>query len=311
MPTRDDLFLDLAVKAKFLTPEQIDDCRRLQGILSQNAFALSLREIVAKKDFLTADQLRVLNMAVRYEEQRVDDRAFGEFMVQKGFLRREQLSELQSMQEGPYREGRHYPRVEDLAVNRGYLTPPQLHVMLRVREQLAAPPAPAAGAGGGSSPRIPVVQPAIPPPAAPAAPRSVSAGDLKALESGLRLEALSVAYRKIKVRDGSGPAALVHVIDLDGALDAYTSKKFDAYLGDLVAAGGTQIVLGCGKLEYLSSAGIGALTGATKRCRDLGGDVRLAAVPEKIQKIVDMIGLPSLLRTYDGERGAVMSFKYA
>jgi anti-sigma B factor antagonist len=139
----------------------------------------------------------------------------------------------------------------------------------------------------------------------------VSAGDLKAVESGLRLESLSVTYRQVKVRDGGGPAGWVHVLDLDGMLDGYTSKKFDAYLGELINAGGTQVVLGCGKLEYLSSAGIGVLSGSVKRCRDLGGDVRLCAITDKIKKIMAMVGLPGLLRTYDGERGAVMSFKYA
>ena len=309
MATRDELFLDLAVKAKFLTTEQIEDCRRLQGILSQNAFALSLREIVGKKDFLTADQLRVLNMAVRYEEQWSDDRALGEFMLQKGFLKREQLSELQAMQDGPYKDGRHYPRVEDLAIHKGYLTPQQLHVLLRAREHLAAPKP--ANLGSNSSPRLPVLTPAVPPPTAPPPPRVVSAADLKALESGLRMEALSVTYRKVKVRDNAGPSGWVHVLELEGVLDAYTSKKFDAYLADLVAAGGTQVVLGCGKLEYLSSAGIGVLTGGVKRCRDLSGDLRLSDVTEKVRKIMGMVGLPGLLRTYDGEKGAVMSFKYA
>jgi len=113
------------------------------------------------------------------------------------------------------------------------------------------------------------------------------------------------------VRDGAGAAGWVHLLDLAGVLDAYTSKKFDGYLADLVAAGGTQTVLDCAKLDYLSSAGIGVLTGAVKRCRDLGGDLRLCAVTEKVRKIMGMVGLPGLLRTYDAEKGAVMSFKYA
>jgi anti-sigma B factor antagonist len=308
--TREDLFLELAVKAKFLTPAQIEDCRKLQDLLSQNGFTLPLREIVGRKEFITPDQLRVLNMAIRYEEQRADDRAFGEFILKKGFLKPEQLSELQTMQDAPYREGRHFPRIEDLAVQRGYLTPQQLHVLLRAREQLDAPE-PAAAGPAGSSPRIPILQPAIPPPQGPPPARSFSPGDLKALESGLSLEALKVTYRKVKVRDGGGPTALVHVLELDGVLDGYTSKKFEAYVSDLQDAGGIQIVFACPKLDYLSSAGIGVLTGATKRARDLGGDVRLSGISDKVSKIMGLIGLPSLLRTYDGDKGAVMSFKYA
>ena len=306
--TRDDLFVDLALKSRMLSATQMDDCRKLQTMLDQNGFSLGMREIISKKDLLTADQLRILNMALRYEEQRADDVAFGHFIQKKGFLTLEQLNDLLAAQEMPYREGRHFPRLEDLILQKGCLTPQQIHVLVRAREQLEAKPA-VKGGDPGSSPRVPRIQPAIPPPEAPPETRPPSPAEVRALEDGLRIGNLRVAYRKVKVREGGG-SGVVHVLDLHGLLDAFTSKKFEDYLSDLIAAGGTQIVLDCEKLDYISSAGIGVLMGSVRKCRDVKGDLRLAGVPEKIRKIFGLVGLPSLLRIYDAQKGAVMSFKY-
>lgn len=305
---RDDLFVDLALKSLMLSDAQLGDCRKLQKMLEQNGFSLGLREIISKKDLLTADQLRILNMALRYEEQKADDVAFGHFIQKKGFLTVEQLNDLLAAQEQPYREGRHFPRLEDLVLQKGYLTPQQIHVLLRAREQLESTPS-VSGADPGSSPRVPRIQPAIPPPESTPEVRSPSPAEVRAVEEGLRGPNLNVAYRKAKLREGTG-TAVVHLLDLQGALDAFTSKKFDAYLSDLIAAGGTQIVLDCERLDYISSAGIGVLMGSVRKCRDLKGDLRLAAVPDKIRKILSLVGLTSLLRVYDAQKGAVMSFKY-
>ncbi|HYF00882.1 MAG TPA: STAS domain-containing protein [Planctomycetota bacterium] len=306
--TRDDIFVDLALKSRMLSAAQVDDCRKLQTMLEQNGFTLGLREIISKKDLLTTDQLRVLNMALRYEEQKADDVAFGHFIQKKGFLTVEQLNDLLASQEQPYREGRHFPRLEDLILQKGYLTPQQIHVLIRAREQLEARPA-VPGADPGSSPRVPRIQPAIPPPEPEPVVKPPSPADVRALEEGLRMANLSVSYRKVKLREGTG-AGVVHQLDLQGLLDAITSKKLDAYLSDLIAAGGTRIVVDCERLEYISSAGIGVLMGSVRKCRDAQGDLRLAAVPEKIRKILSLVGLTSLLRIYDAQKGAVMSFKY-
>jgi anti-anti-sigma factor len=102
----------------------------------------------------------------------------------------------------------------------------------------------------------------------------------------------------------------VAILDLHGSLDAHTAVKFDEYLHVLTGAGFVHLILVCQKLDYLSSAGIGVLAGVIKRCRDGKGDLRLCAVEEKMRRVMQIIGLLSLVRTYDTEKGAVASFKY-
>jgi len=319
--TRDQLFIDLAVKSKLLSPAQIDDCQRLLTQLAENGFALTLPEIVARKEFLTPTQVRLVNMAVRYEEMRSDDLELGAFIIGKGFLAPEKINECLSLQETPYKEGRHFPRLEALLVDRNYLAAPLMHVIRRAREQLDN--ASAAHRPPGSSPRLQPTRPAIPPPAqleealrsaapppTPAPGRPAKAGpapDWRALEAGLQTGHLTVGLRKTKASED----LIVCVLDVEGLLDSHTSKVFDGYIHDLINARAVRLVVDCGSLQYISSAGFGAISGAVKRCRDSGGDLRFCNVPEKIRKVMAFVGLQGLVRSYDSERGAVLSFKYS
>jgi len=57
---RDDLFIILALKARLLSPAQVEDCRRERQVHGQNAAAPTLPEIVAQKEYLNPEQRRLL-----------------------------------------------------------------------------------------------------------------------------------------------------------------------------------------------------------------------------------------------------------
>jgi anti-anti-sigma factor len=128
---------------------------------------------------------------------------------------------------------------------------------------------------------------------------------LRGVEAGLRQEMLQVAFRRARIQ-GETYAA---VLDLSGSLDGHTAMKFDEYLHLLTNAGFVRLVFVCEKLNYISSAGIGTLAATIKRCRDGKGDLRLCSVAEKMRRIMQIIGLLSLVRTYDDEPSAVASFQ--
>jgi anti-sigma B factor antagonist len=299
--TRDELFIDLAVKARLLSAAQLEDCRKLREILSENSFRLTLPEIVAKKEYLNPDQLRLINVAIRYEELKREDEALGGFITRKGFLPQEKIGECLSAQEVPFREGRHFPRLEEMLTQKGYLTAQQVQVILRAREQLEQQ-----DREPGSSPREPQTRPSLPPPE-PDLPLRPLPASLRAIEAGLKQETLKVAFRRSRIH-GETYAA---VLDLVGSLDGHTAVKFDEYLHALTNAGFVHLVFACEKLDYISSAGIGVLAGAIKRCRDGKGDLRLCSVDDKMRRVMQIIGLLSLVRTYENERAAVASCKYS
>ena len=283
--TREELFADLALKAGFLSPKQLEDIRRLRARIPGSSLPLSLPDVVAKKEMLTHDQLRMLNVAILYEELRHDDEDLAEFIIQKGSLPAEKVRECLAEQEDLYREGHPFPRLEELLARKKYLSDSEVQAILQARALNSAVSAAA------------TARPDLPPRPLPPALRAIQAGSMQ--------ETLKVGFRRARITGESYAA----VLDLSGSLDGHTAPKFDEYLNAVNNGGFVRLVFVCEKLHYISSAGIGIFAAAIKRCRDGEGDLRLCSVDDKMRRIMRIIGLLSLARVYENEREAVDSFK--
>ena len=90
---------------------------------------------------------------------------------------------------------------------------------------------------------------------------------------------------------------------------ACLKTTLDQYLNAVTDAGFAHLVLDCGRLDYLSSAGIGILAATIKRCREGKGDMLLCSVEDKMRRVMQIIGLLSLVKTYENEKTATASFK--
>lgn len=112
-----------------------------------------------------------------------------------------------------------------------------------------------------------------------------------------------MAEEKIKprftVREASEGGASVTVIALSGQLDAHTAPEFERFLEDVVRdEGKRRLVLDFHGLEYISSAGLGVLMGLIEEVRAAGGDMKLAALPEKIFHVLDLLGFPMVFQIF-------------
>ncbi len=104
-------------------------------------------------------------------------------------------------------------------------------------------------------------------------------------------------------RDGT-----VTVVELNGYLDAYTAPEFDKVLEQLFTSGQVRVVVDCGSLEYISSAGLGVFMGHIEQYRSSGGDIVLCALSPRILAIVEMLGFPHIFRIYPDRSGALTAF---
>lgn len=106
----------------------------------------------------------------------------------------------------------------------------------------------------------------------------------------------------------------VDLLELKGRLDAASSPEFRDALESLFAEGRYRIVLDMSQLEYLSSPGLRVLIEGRKRARDLkltdleGGDIRIAAMPQRIKEVFDLTGFTALFEIYPNVLDAVGSF---
>lgn len=101
----------------------------------------------------------------------------------------------------------------------------------------------------------------------------------------------------------------VIVIGLSGQLDAHTAPEFERFLEHTVREDRKiKIVLDFGGLEYIASAGLGVLMGFIEEVRADGGDIKFAAVPEKIYHVLDLLGFPVIFTISTTVEEAVAGF---
>ena len=99
------------------------------------------------------------------------------------------------------------------------------------------------------------------------------------------------------------------IFRVDGYLDAHTFPQLESSLNAEIEAGQHHFVLNMGKLTYISSAGLGVLLGVLKRLQTEKGDLILTNVPDKIKRVVDLLGFSKLFKIYKTEELALADLR--
>jgi anti-anti-sigma factor len=106
-----------------------------------------------------------------------------------------------------------------------------------------------------------------------------------------------MADLSIQVREADGVA----VMRPEGFINAHTVRMFEDALEKLVAEGRFTILLDCQGLNYISSAGLGAIMGLIESVREHGGDILLCNLHDNVYAIFDTLGFTELYRVFPGE----------
>jgi len=105
------------------------------------------------------------------------------------------------------------------------------------------------------------------------------------------------------------PVDGVILVSPTGRLDAHSAADFEARLGAEIDGGAKQLVIDGTGLEYLSSAGLRALLGITKKIRTSGGTIALCHLQPQLVEIMEIAGFNSLIPTYPDQAAAVAAAK--
>jgi len=100
----------------------------------------------------------------------------------------------------------------------------------------------------------------------------------------------------------------IQLVRLSGSLDMYSFPRLETQLNTFFQQGRYAILLDCQALDYIGSAGLGALIGFAKLTREQGGDLKLTNVPERIFKIIELLGFTKVLQVHKDEATALASF---
>jgi anti-sigma B factor antagonist len=109
----------------------------------------------------------------------------------------------------------------------------------------------------------------------------------------------------IKERVVSG----VSVLDLSGKIVLGEGDgQIRDRIKDLLADGQRRILLNLGDVNYIDSAGLGALISSYTTTKRQGGHLKLVNLTKRIQDLLAITKLITVFETYDNEAQALASF---
>lgn len=98
------------------------------------------------------------------------------------------------------------------------------------------------------------------------------------------------------------------VVEAIGSIDSMTADDLLNSFMQTIEGGQPRLVVDMSGVDYTSSAGLRSLLAAMKEARTGGGDLRLAAVADKVHRVLQLSGFTSILKLYPDVDAAVASF---
>jgi anti-anti-sigma factor len=116
--------------------------------------------------------------------------------------------------------------------------------------------------------------------------------------------------KELKIEHETKPveARDIHVLRLEGYVDAHTFTDFEEELTALVEGGHYNLLLDLEKLTYINSTGLGLLMATFRQVRQHNGDLVIAKMSDKITNIFNLLGFSRLIHTYPTEAEALDKF---
>jgi len=101
----------------------------------------------------------------------------------------------------------------------------------------------------------------------------------------------------------------VVVLDIDGKLmGGADAELFQQAVQGLVESGRQRILVNLGSVKWVNSTGLGILIAGFQAARRGGGTLKLLHVSERIQDLLKITKLSSVIESYEAEAEAVESF---
>ncbi len=85
------------------------------------------------------------------------------------------------------------------------------------------------------------------------------------------------------------------ILEVEGRLDSNTAPKFEETLFDAIRNGGRKVIIDCGSLGYISSAGLRVILKAAKDVKRSEGQLVLCALQDYVREVFEISGFDSFL----------------
>ncbi|MBN1679529.1 MAG: STAS domain-containing protein [Anaerolineae bacterium] len=100
----------------------------------------------------------------------------------------------------------------------------------------------------------------------------------------------------------------ITIFSLEGRVDSQGSVQLESALQAAVEAGQHKIALDMAKVSYLNSAALRTLADIITQTREKGGDLRLASLVPKVQRVLHLVGFDKFSSIYETLDQALINF---
>ncbi|WP_405633656.1 STAS domain-containing protein [Streptomyces sp. NBC_01174] len=97
------------------------------------------------------------------------------------------------------------------------------------------------------------------------------------------------------------------VIALSGEFDITTAPAVRSRALDLIAAGHPDLVADLAGVTFCDSSGLGVLIGIWRCAKDANGSLTLAAIPERLDRLLSVTGMDTVLPAHPSTQTALMA----
>ncbi len=95
------------------------------------------------------------------------------------------------------------------------------------------------------------------------------------------------------------------IVSINGRVDGATAPDLESELSSMIREGGVCILLDCGEMNYISSAGLRVFLLAAKRCKQAGGLLSISSLQPACKAVIEMGGFHTIIDCYASREDAL------
>lgn len=100
----------------------------------------------------------------------------------------------------------------------------------------------------------------------------------------------------------------VTILELVGRLNSLVATQLEKHIRLTVRGGAKSILLDCGELSYISSAGLRAFLSGAKEVRKNNGKFALCNLSSNVQEVFEVSGFIDILNVHRSKEQAIADF---
>lgn len=104
---------------------------------------------------------------------------------------------------------------------------------------------------------------------------------------------------------GEEKAGSVLVVSIEGRVDGLAAPDLEKRIATGVERGDVRVLLDCGGMEYVSSAGLRAFLTSARKCQQSGGQLLICALQPDCKSVIEASGFDTIIDCHDTREAAL------